>query len=276
VVAGSVGTCFSCRVLRSLWTYRDLAWRLLQREVRERYRSSLLGIAWAFFNPLLSLLVFAFVFGVIFESRWDTGSLGQGPVFSLALFAGLLIYFFFAEVLTRSGGLILGKESYVKKVVFPLEVLSLVTVAVAALHLAVGFLILLAGYLLFQGAPPWTALFLPLIIFPLALFLLGLSWFVSSLTVYLRDLEQLIPSLVQLMMFLSCVFYPVTALPDWMQSWVLANPLALVIDQARGVLFYGRLPAWGSYGLFAAVAVLTFWAGAHWFERTRKGFADVM
>lgn len=265
-----------CQGLRQCWLQRQLFLKLLRRDFAERYRGSYLGVIWSLLLPLLSLLVFTFFFGVIFQVRWAGRSDGSLADLALILFVGLSLYNFFAECLSRAPSLILAHTSYVKNVIFPLEMLPAVMVASALLTLVGTLLIVLLLQWLLGSGLSWTALLLPIVIAPLALFLLGLSWFLAALGVYIRDVQQLIAPLVQLLMFLSPVFYPVTALPESIRPWLQLNPLALVIEQTRGIVLFGQPPAWTPYFLCLGASLVVALLGAYWFARTRKGFADVL
>jgi lipopolysaccharide transport system permease protein len=263
-------------VLKSFWVHRHLGLRLLKREVQERYHGSYLGILWAFTTPLLSLLVFTFVFSVIFKSRWG-GDIGEDKAsFALILFVGLAVFNFFAETLNRAPTIIVARANYVKRVVFPLELLPTVAVGSAAFNLVVALAILILAQILLRHTLPWTVLLLPLALLPLMFLSLGLSWFLSSLGVYVRDVGHVITPVTQMLMFLSPVFYPLEAVPHWLQGWMYLNPLTVVIEQARDLIILGRVPEWTALGGYLAAAVAVAWAGWLWFERTRKGFADVL
>ncbi|HRE55134.1 MAG TPA: ABC transporter permease [Candidatus Competibacter sp.] len=264
------------RVLRQSWLQRSLFLKLLRRDFAERYRGSYLGVLWSLLLPLLSLLVFTFFFGVIFKMRWAGQSEGSLVGLALVLFIGMALYGFLAECFTRAPGLILGHPNYVKNVIFPLEMLPAVMVASALLLLAATLSIILALQLALGGGLSWTVLLLPLAVLPLVLFVLGVSWFLASLGVYIRDIQPLIGPLVQLMMFLSPVFYPMAALPEAMRPWLQLNPLALAIEQARGIILSGQPPAWMPYLLSLGASSLVALLGVYWFARTRQGFADVL
>ncbi|MDG4549493.1 MAG: ABC transporter permease [Candidatus Contendobacter sp.] len=264
------------QVLRQSWLQRPLFLKLLLRDFAERYRGSYLGVLWSFMLPLLSLLVFTFFFGVIFKLRWaglDSHSLSA---LGLVLFIGLALYNFFAECLGRAPGLILAHQNYVKNVVFPLEMLPAVMVASALLTLIATLVVILSLQAVWGSGLAWTALLLPVVVLPLMLFVLGLSWFLAALGVYIRDIQQMIVPLVQLMMFLSPVFYPIEALPESMRPWLQLNPLAVVIEQTRAIILFGQPPGWISYSLCLALGLAMALLGAWWFARTRKGFADVL
>jgi len=264
------------QVLHRVWLQRALFFKLLLRDFAERYRGSYLGVLWSFVLPFLSLLVFTFFFGVIFKMRW--AGLGSDSLsdLGLVLFIGMALYNFFAESLGRAPSLILAHQNYVKNVIFPLEMLPAVMVTSALLTLIATLLVILLLQVVWGSGLTWALLLLPVVVLPLALFVLGLSWFLASLGVYIRDIQQMMVPLVQLMMFLSPVFYPVSSLPESMRFWLQLNPLAVAIEQSRGIILFGQLPAWTPYLLCFAFGFITMWLGAWWFARTSKGFADVL
>ena len=261
---------------RSLWRNRQLIARMTQREVLGRYRGSLLGLLWSFLNPVFMLAVYTFVFTVAFRARWGLGAEETKIQFALVLFVGLIVHGLFAEVLNRSPSLILGNVNFVKKVVFPLEILPAVTMGAALFHSLISLLVLLAAFAFLNGHLYWTTLFIPLVLLPLAVLTLGLAWMLASLGVYIRDVGQTIGVLTTVALFISPVFYSVTALPERFRPWMMANPLTFIIEQAREVLIWGHLPDWAGLGLYMLVATTVAWAGYAWFQKTRKGFADVL
>ena len=264
------------RGLRQSWLQRQLFLKLLRRDFAERYRGSYLGVLWSLLLPLLSLLVFTFFFGVIFQLRWTGGSGSSLGELALILFVGMALYNFLGECFSRAPGLILAHQNYVKNVVFPLEILPVVMVASALLTLTVTLLVILALQAMTGQGLTWTALLLPIVVTPLVLFVLGLSWFLAALGVYIRDIQQLVVPLVQLMMFLSPVFYPVSALPESIRPWLQLNPLALVIEQTRGIILFGQSLDWTAYLRCLGTGALTALLGVYWFARRRKGFAEVL
>ena len=260
----------------SLWRNRGLIWQLTRREVVGRYRGSVLGILWSFFNPVLMLSVYTFVFSVVFKARWGIGGDDSAATFALALFVGLIVHGLFAEVANRAPGLILGNVSYVKRVVFPLEVLPWVATGSALFHAGVSLLVLLVAQFVVVQQLPWTVVLLPIVAAPLILVSMGVAWFLASFGVYVRDVAQTTGIVTTVLLFLSPVFFPVSALPERLQVWMYLNPLTFVMEEARNVLLFGRLPDWRGNGLFLAIGLGIAWAGFAWFQKTRKGFADVV
>jgi len=261
---------------KSLWRNRQLIVQMSRREVAGRYRGSVVGLAWSFFNPVLMLAVFTFVFSVVFQARWGVGGEETKTQFAVVLFVGMIVHGLLAEVLNRSPGLILGNVNYVKKVVFPLEILPVVSMGAALFHSLISFGVLLLAFALFNGYLHLTAILAPLVVLPLVILTLGLAWMLASLGVYLRDVGQTIGIITTILLFLAPVFYPISALPEAMRPWIMANPLTFIIEQAREVLIWGRLPNWIGLGLYTLIAMAVAWAGYAWFQKTRKGFADVL
>jgi lipopolysaccharide transport system permease protein len=261
----------------TLWRNRALILQLTRRDVIGRYQGSAMGLAWSFFNPVLMLLVYTFVFSEIFKSRWGgIGGNDSKTLFALVLFVGMIVLSLFSEVLNRAPGLILSNVNYVKKVVFPLEIMPVVTMAATLFHGMVSLAVLLAAFALFNGYINWTAVFLPLVLLPLVILTTGLAWMLASLGVFLRDVGQTIVIVTTLLMFLSPVFYPITAVPVDFRAIIMANPLTFIIEQARDVLIWGHQPDWLGLGIYMFAAVMVAWAGFAWFQKTRKGFADVL
>lgn len=262
-------------ILASLWRNRSLVWASIHREVVGRYRGSVMGILWSFINPLFMLIVYTFVFSVVFKARWGGGS-DSKTEFALVLFAGLLFFNLFAECITRAPGLIVGNQNYVKKVVYPLEILPWISLGAAFFHGLVSLGVWILAYLIFFGFPHITFLLLPLVVFPFLLFIMGLSWALASLGVYLRDVGQFVGLLTTVLMFLSPIFYPAASLPEAYREFIYLNPITLVIEQARDVMFWGKLPDFGQLGIYWIFSSVSVWMGFIWFQKTRKGFADVL
>jgi len=261
--------------VRSLWRHRDLLWQMIERDTRSRYRGSAGGMFWSAINPLLMLAVYTFFFTEVFNARW-AGAAPPKADFALILFVGLLLHGLLAESFVRAPQLIVGQPNLVRKVVFPVDILPAVALGSALFHFAVGLCIWFAFFVFTRGLPPPTALLLPVIVVPFAVMLLGFAWFLCSLGVYLRDVGQIVPFLVAVLMFVSPVFYPVEALHEPFLSVVRLSPLTLPIEQARAVLIEGAMPDWLALAKYSALAVAVAWTGYAWFQGTRRGFADVL
>ena len=256
---------------------RSLLWQFARRDVLGRYRGSLLGLTWSFLTPLLMLGVYSFVFVGVFKQRWPGTAEAGGLEFALQVFAGLLVFNLFAEVASKAPNLIVEQPNLVKKVIFPVELLSWVTVMSGFFHFLISAGTLLLVLLIARGGLPLTALALPLVLLPFVPFLLGIGWLLSAVGVFVRDVGNVMTMVVSLIMFMSPVFYSVKSLTNpQLQFWMGLNPLTLIIEQVRAVLLLGQWPEWGALGLYGFVAGAFAVLAATFFQLTRKGFADVL
>jgi len=262
-------------LLRSVTRNRSLIFQMTKREVIGRYRGSVLGIAWSFFNPLIMLAVYTLVFSTVFQSKWGVGS-DSKTEFALVLFIGMIVHGVLAEAMVNSPSLMLRNVNYVKKVVFPLEILPWVVLGSTLFHSFISVLVWSLFYAIVNLSFQWTAVFLPLVLLPLILFSLGTSWILSSLGVYIRDVGQLMGMLVTILLFLSPIFYPASRLPEPYRTFIYMNPLTFIIEQSREVLIWGNVPDWGALVIATAVSFAVAWFGFFLFQRTRNGFADVL
>lgn len=258
-----------------LWYNRRLTISMIERDIAGRYRGSIVGILWSFINPILLLAVYTFVFSVVFKSRWTPGSESKTE-FALVLFTGLIVFNLFAECISQAPTLIISNTNYVKKVVFPLEILPIISFGSAVFHMLVSLLVWLIFFLCFFGLPPVTALLLPVVLLPISFFILGISWFLASIGVFLRDVGQVIGIVVTIFMFMTPIFYPITSLPPQFQKLIMLNPLALAVEQVRSILLWGKLPHWDAYLISMVASLGVVWLGLAWFQKTRKGFGDVL
>jgi lipopolysaccharide transport system permease protein len=220
------------------------------------------------------LIVYTFVFGLVFKSKWAISN-GNTSEFAVILFTGMIGFNIFSEVITRSATIILNNPNYVKKVIFPLEVFPVVLLGSALVHAAISFIILLLG-LLVMGIFNWTIIFLPLILVPLFFFSLGLAWFFSSIGVYFRDIGQALNIAVSALMFLTPIFYPVSSIPKGFEVFYHINIIAYVVEDLRNILIFGKLPNWQWLGYGTTIGLVFMVAGFIWFQKTRKGFADIL
>ncbi len=262
-------------MLDSLWGHRNLIRSLVTREILGRYRGSFFGILWSFFNPVFMLLIYTFVFSVVLKARWSAASESRTE-FALVLFAGLIVFNLFSECISRAPGLILSNANYVKKVVFPLDILPWVSLGSALFHTVISLGVWLVAHFILFGAPHLTSIWLPAVLLPLVLFVIGLSWIFASLGVFLRDVSQLTGILITTAMFLSPIFYPATALPEEYRYLLFLNPLTPAIEMARDVLFWGKPPDFILLTTYTIASAFIAWIGFAWFQKTRKGFADVL
>lgn len=261
-------------LLSKLWNQRYLIAQMARREVVVRYKGSLVGLGWSFFNPVLMLAVYTFVFSVVFKARWGIGD--DNTSFAIVLFVGLIVHGLFSEVINRAPGLIGSNVNYVKKVIFPLEILPVVTMGAALFHAFISVLVLLCGFVVLNGYIHWTAILLPVVISPFLLMTLGFAWMIASMGVYLRDVGQFVGQVTTVMLFLSPVLYPISMLPERFHVFLMINPLTFVIEQARIILLLGHLPDWRGLAIYTMVSALVAWLGYFWFQKTRRGFGDVL
>jgi len=262
-------------VFISLIENRSLVYQLTRRNIAIRFRGAALGVLWSLFTPILMLAVYTFVFGTILEIRWIEQK-GGNLEFATILFSGLIIHSYFSECLQSSVQLITDNRQYVKKVVFPLEALAWVAILTSLFQVAVSTGVLLLYLLLVQGALSWTIIFLPIILAPLMLFALGISWIISSTAVYLRDIGQLVGPITLILLFVSPIFYPVSSIPSEFQFLLYLNPITWVVDQVRNAMLWGLTPYIQGYLVYLVFAFLVSWIGFSVFKKLRPGFSDVV
>ncbi|MBX3615837.1 ABC transporter permease [Nitrosomonas sp.] len=252
---------------------------MIKREIIGRYRGSFLGLLWTFINPILMLAIYTFVFSVVFKVRLDpqNSDIYEDKFsFALLLFTGLILFNLFSECLSRAPGLILSNVNYVKKVIFPLEILPLVSLGSALFHAGISFLVLTIFLLIVNHPIHLTLLLLPIIVLPFVLLTMGLSWMLTSIGVFVRDIGQFIGLALTMLLFLSPIFYPASALPESIRDYLFLNPLTFIIEQTRSIILYGQMPDWIGLIAYYALAAFVAWVGLTWFHKTRKGFADVL
>lgn len=255
---------------------RNVISQLTIRESTGKYKGSIIGLGWSLFNPILMLSVYTFVFSVIFKSRWPESSNQSQFDYAIIMFVGIIIHGILSEVLNKSATLITSNVNYVKKVVFPLEVLPIISLGSALFHACISLLVLLVAYLLVNGELHITIFILPIIILPFLLLVLGLAWITSSLGVFIRDTNQAISIITLVTLFLAPVFYSVEAVPEKYRLLLEINPLTFIIEQARNVIIFGIQPNWIGLLIYSAASLCVFWLGYIWFQKTKKGFADVI
>ena len=260
---------------RCAWVHRGLLFELVKRELTAEHRGAVLGPLWLVLTPLLLLGVYTFAFGVVLQVRWGR-SVDAPSEFALVAFASLSVFWIFSESVGRAHLTIFQNAGYVKRSVFPLEILPWASMGAALFRTAVSLGVFALFHAMLWGLLPWTALLTPIVVLPLVVLSLGLSWFLASLGVYLRDIGPLVGIFVTGALFLSPVFYPATAVPEAYRAFVVLNPIAFAVEQARGVLIFGEAHDWGRLALHALAAWAIAWLGFSWFARTRRGFADVL
>jgi len=263
-------------LFQSFWRERQLIFQMSRREVVGRYRGSIMGLAWSFFNPILMLIIYTFVFSTVFKARWGVGGGESKFDFAIILFVGLIVHGLFSECVNRAPQLIVGNINYVKKVIFPLEILPWVAMGSALFHTAISLAVLLIVHLVLSASLPWTAVIFPMVLLPLVFATMGFAWFLAATGVYVRDISQTTGIFTTVLLFVSPVFYPISALPEKFQLVLMMNPLTFIIEQSRQVLIWGELPDWSGLALYSFVSIMIAWAGFFWFQKTRRDFADVL
>lgn len=254
---------------------RDLILTLIKRDVVGRYKASSAGLLWSLFQPLAMLLIYTFVFGIVGTPKFEVRNDVKGA-FSLVLFSGLLIFNVFAECMNRAPTLIVSNTSYVKKVIFPLEILPLVALVSTLFHFAVGFLIWIVFHIVILGLPAPSAFLLPLFLLPLSLLSLGVMWIISAVSVFVRDIGHVIGVVTTALMFLTPVFYSIDAVPEKYRILIRLNPVAWLVDRGRASLIFGKQPDLTELFCMTLVAALFASFGYFVFQSLRRGFADVL
>ena len=266
-----------------LFDSRYLVFQLTKREIMGRYKGSALGILWSLIVPLFMLAIYTYVFSIIFQAKWHPSNSSATPdlstdkfYFALVLFAGLIIFNIFSEITLKSSNLIVSNPNFVKKILFPIELLPLPAIGAASFHLVISLLVLLVFSFITGHQVPMTFLLIPLIILPLLFFCLGLCWIFSAIGVYFRDIQQIVGLTVSVLMFVTPVFYSLSAVPGRFHEIVELNPLTHFIEWARQVLILGETPTLISYSLGFIGCFLFAWIGFIVFQMSKDGFADVI
>ncbi|MGM1346806.1 ABC transporter permease [Serratia liquefaciens] len=256
---------------------RRLLFSLIKREIALKYKGSFFGSTWALLLPIFMLIIYTFVFSSVFKAKWgvhaDNAPKGE---FALILFIGVIAYNFFSECITRSPSIITGNPNYVKKVVFPLNILPCVYVFSALFNAFLTISVWLVCYLFIIGMPHFSFLLFPIILLPLVIFSLGVSYLFSSAGAYFRDINQVTGLLATALMFLSPIFYPVSAVPEKFRVFMNINPLTPAVEMLREIMYWGKYPDWHLFGWNLATSVVFFMLSFIFFLRTKKGFADVL
>jgi lipopolysaccharide transport system permease protein len=262
------------RMFANLWQHRDLLWQFTLREVLVRNKGTSLGVVWSLLMPLITLSVYAFVFGVVFPSRWGGSSPG---LFVLPMFCGATLFNVFAESVIRAPGLVVERPNYVKRVVFPIEILPASVLGSCLILATVNLALLLLVQALVVHRLPWTVVVFPVVLLPLAMLTLGLSWLLASLGVFVRDIRNAVAIVVSpVLFFLSPVFYPVEQIPEPFRVLVGLNPLTPILEDGRRTLLWGEPPHWLPFAAVSIFSLAVMQLGYAWFMKTKRGFADVV
>jgi len=276
-IPAGVGLANALVVLgQSIVAHRFILRGLVRNEILMRYSNTMLGVVWSLINPLVMILIYSFVFGIIFEVRFGHTAGASDIPYGIVLFSGLVLHVFMSETLLRAQSVILDNPNYVKRVIFPLEMLPLSILLANMVQAGVALLVLMTVILIAGFSIPATALLLPIVWTPFMVIVLGLAMIFASLGVFVRDIGQVLGFLMTILLFGSTILFPSDMLPELLRPWLMLNPLTVIVDQSRAVLLWGELPDWRLLGWYSLVALTVFWLGSWWFLRTRSGFADVM
>lgn len=262
---------------RSLWHNRNLITQFTRREIEGRYRGSFLGLLWSFVNPLVQLLIYTFVFGFVFNARWPNAVNPDNIYeFAMTLFCGITAFNIFNECVGRASGLVLGVPNYVKKVVFPLEILPVSVLGAALFHGLISLIILVIGNFLAVGTVSLSILFLPVVLLPLIFLCLGLAWFLASLGVFIRDIGYSVTLILQVLLFASPIFFPLDRIPEPFRDVMAWNPISSIVENFRRVILWNMQPVWSDLVIWIVITSVIMMAGYAWFMKTKKAFADVI
>lgn len=259
----------------AVWRNRSLTRRLIKREVQAQHKGTVLGMVWLVVQPLMLLAVYTFVFATAFRPH-DVDASASKAMFALMVFTGLIHYTVFAETFGRSPKMMTSNKVYIKQVIFPIEILPIVTLGSALIKAIISFSLLMAAFLIFMGRPPLATLSILAVVPPMLFLTIGLSWFVASLAVFIPDCEPAIAVIVRLMLFLCPVFYSIDAIGYPYRYLILANPVSFSVITAKHALFRQEWPLPVHVGIYWLVSLLVLWFGYAWFTKTRKAFADVI
>lgn len=263
------------RPFAALAHHRSLTVELTRRDILGRYRGASFGLLWSLISPFFLLLIYTFAFGTVMGNRWPQVEDGKTS-FSIILFAAMIVHGFFSECLVKSPTLVTSNPNFVKRVIFPIDILPWPLVLSALFHTGTTLLVFLVLRLVMDGQVAWTTVFFPFVMLPLVVLCLAMSWFLAALGVYLRDITQVTPLLSMAMMFLSTAMMPLHTVPENYRWVFILNPLSFIIDQARAVLLWNQLPDWRGLAIYLSVAFVLLYAARYFFATTRRGFADVL
>lgn len=261
---------------KSIFRNKDIILQFFRRDILNQYQESFLGLLWVLINPLMTLCMYAFVFGIVFERRWTDDPSSSLLDFAVILFCGITVFNLFSEIVNASPNIVLSNPNYIKKVVFPLEVLNIVQVLVSLFHMLVRMALVILANLLINQTIPWTIILLPIMILPLVMICLGISWFLSSISVFFRDIQQGIGVVTQALFFFSAILYPLESVPMPYRMVLSSNPLTWVIDSARQVVLWGSIPDISTLVVWFVIGFVLMILGYAWFMFTKPLFADVV
>lgn len=257
-----------------LYRHRTLIWSFVKRDLLARYRGSTVGLFWSVIHPLIMLGLYTFVFSTILKVR--VGASEGTDQFALYLFCGLLPWNAFAEGLNRSTGVILENTNLIKRAVFPSEILPVYPVITGIVAELIGFVILVAALLLTGRSIGPVMLLLPVILLLQAVLTIGLAWIIAGITVFIRDLGQMLGMMLTLWVFLTPIFYPPSVIPETLRVFLAVNPMYALVEAYRSVILRGEFPALGGVVLTALIGIVIFLVGYRVFTKMQPVFADVL
>ncbi|WIG81900.1 ABC transporter permease [Photobacterium damselae] len=249
---------------------------LTKRDIESRYKSSILGLTWSIVFPLFMLIIYTFVFGFVFKSKWNVDGNETSVNYSLIMFTGLIIHSVFSDCIGRSTTLIQSNSNYVKKVIFPLESLCWVSLLSSYFQFLISFVVLLVFSFFEQSGFHLTILLVPILIIPFVILSYSLILIISSLSVYIRDISQITPIVISILLFMSPVFYGINAVPEKYQWLIYINPLTYVIESMRDIVIFGNIFNVEGYAIYLAVSLILYFLASKWFNKLKSGFSDVL
>lgn len=262
-------------MIRTLYKNNYLLRQLVKKDIKQRYQGSVLGMLWSFIVPVLMLVIYTFVFSVIFQAKWDINT-DDKYQFALVLFCGLSAFNMFSEVLNRSTMLIASNANYVKKVIFPLEILPVMVTCSALFNCVISFgILIVAKFVIYRNVSP-TLYMIFLAMIPLIILSVGVGLLVSALSVYLKDIGNFVSVFVTILMYVSPVFFPLASVPESFRKVCEINPMTYIIENFRNVVFYGTSLNWKFFGISCLASVIIYLLGKAVFMRAKEGFADVL
>lgn len=262
-------------IFKSMYANRNLIYTLARGEIKGRYSGTTIGLIWSIINPLIMLTVYTFVFCVVFHARWNEEHTSRIE-FAFLIYSGLIVFNFFYECINKAPYLIITNANYVKKIIFPLEILPIIYLTSALFHLFVSLSVMIFAHVIIFSSISGTIFLLPVLLLPLIFYVLGFSWVLASLGAYIRDIAQLVGIISTIIMYISPIFYPVSAVPKEFRFIITINPLTTLIEQIRDVVFFNKMPILFDLLVEYLASFIIAWIGFIWFQKTRKGFADVI
>ena len=262
-------------MFKVLYENRYLLGQMTKKDIGDRYKGSALGVVWAFVVPVLMLVIYTFVFSEVFQAKWGNAT-DEKFSFAMILFCGLSVFNMFSETISRATGLISANVNYVKKVVFPLEILPVTMTLTALFHASISYLILVVANYVLRGSLSAYLWLWPIAMLPAVVLTVGMGYLVSALSVFLKDLGNIINVIVMILMYTSPVFYSLSAVPEDLRGICLWNPMTYVVENLRNVVLYNTMLQWDQYLISCVYAVVALFVGYRVFSRTKEGFADVL